>query len=465
MPRHSVIRPVTLKNLRSDFVWGTATAAYQIEGGAREGGRGVSIWDTFAHTEGKTRNGDTGDIACDHYHRWAGDLDLMQSLGFPAYRLNFSWVRLQPAGRGELNAEGIEFYRNLIQGCLDRGIRPFVTLYHWDLPQTLQDEGGWPARSTAQAFADYSALVVAAFKDLVHDWITINEAWCVAFLGHSWGVQAPGFTNDRLAIRAMHHVLLGHGLAVKAMRAVDPTLRVGITNILSRAQAYSQSAADLEVTEQLDARMNQITMAPVYLGAYSESTFKVFGEFGLNREPAAGELVQPGDLEVISTPTDFVGVNHYHSMLAQADASEPGGIKIHQAQPNHQSNWGWPNTPDALYEILKRVSAEYSSLPIYITENGITLDDYVDPNGEVSDPDRIDYLNGYINAIGRAAGEGVEVRGYFAWSFMDNFEWAEGYSKRFGLVYIDFATQKRIPKRSAGWYRDLIQEHKKKAGK
>ena len=230
-------------------------------------------------------------------------------------------------------------------------------------------------------------------------------------------------------------------------------------------KAYSQSAADLEVTEQLDARMNQITMAPVYLGAYSESTFKVFGEFGLNREPAAGELVQPGDLEVISTPTDFVGVNHYHSMLAQADASEPGGIKIHQAQPNHQSNWGWPNTPDALYEILKRVSAEYSSLPIYITENGITLDDYVDPNGEVSDPDRIDDLNGYINAIGRAAGEGVDVRGYFAWSFMDNFEWAEGYSKRFGLVYIDFATQKRIPKRSAGWYRDLIQEHKKKAGK
>ena len=457
--------PASLGSLPADFVFGTATAAYQIEGGWNEGGRGMSIWDTYARTPGKTRNGDSGDIANDHFHRWESDLDLMQSLGIPAYRLNFSWVRLQPTGSGPLNPQGVEFYRNLIQGLHARGIKPFVTLYHWDLPQTLEDKGGWPNRETAIAFGEYSRLVAAAFGDIVADWITINEAWCVAFLGYEMGQHAPGKTDPKLGIAAAHNVLLAHGLALQALREVNPSLNVGITNIMNHVVPRTDSAADAAVADAVDVRSNRVFMEPLYKGAYDEGCFAAFEEHGLNRVPAAGALVQPGDLELISAEVDFIGVNHYHTLIASAELASQGGMPARMAEPNHQSNWGWPNTPWGLKGVLDRVARDYSKKPIFVTENGITLADYATPEGKVNDFDRIDYLNGYIDAVGQAIQGGTNVAGYFAWSFMDNYEWAEGYSKRFGIVYVDYASQIRIPKASAYWYQNVIAEHNKKAAK
>lgn len=448
--------------LPNDFIFGTATAAYQIEGAVNEGGRGVSIWDTFSHTVGKTLHGDTGDIACDHYHRWAEDLDLMKSLGLQGYRLNFSWARLQPTGEGPLNPEGVKFYRDILEGCHARGIKPFVTIYHWDLPQALQDKGGWPARDTAFRFGEYTALLIDEFSALSSDWITINEAWCVAFLGHSWGMQAPGFKDDKLAIRAAHHTLLAHGLALAEFRKKAPELRVGITNIHSNVTAKTDSVEDHAAAARLDVRMNKLFLEPLYKGSYSQDAIDVFEADGLNAGEVEGALVQPGDLALISAPNDYIGVNHYHNMVAFTDSRAPDGIGIEQATPNEQSSWNWPNTPYAIGNIVRRINREYSSLPIFITENGVTLNDYATPEGLVHDPDRIDYLNGYINAIAEAAKDGVPMAGYFAWSFMDNFEWAEGYNMRFGLVYLDYPSQKRTPKQSAYWYRDLIELHKTK---
>jgi beta-glucosidase len=455
--------PENLSALPADFLFGTATAAYQIEGGYNEGGRGMSIWDTYARTPGKTRNGDSGDIANDHFHRWESDLDLMKSLGIPAYRLNFSWVRLQPTGEGPLNPQGVEFYRNLIAGLHSRGIRPFVTVYHWDLPQTLQDAGGWPNRRTAELFGEYSRLVAQTFGDIVEDWITINEAWCVAFLGYEMGQHAPGLTDPKLGIAAAHHVLLAHGLALQAFREVNPALRVGITNIVNHVVPKTDSAADQAAADVFDVRANRVFLEPLYRGAYDEGCFGQFEQHGLNRVASADSLVKPGDLELIGAETDFVGVNHYHTILASADVSQPGGLGMEMAEPNHQSNWGWPNTPWGLKAVLERVALDYSNKQIYVTENGITLADYSTPEGKVNDFDRIDYLNGYIDAVAQAIAGGTNVAGYFAWSFMDNYEWAEGYSKRFGIVYVDYASQIRIPKASAYWYQNLIQLHSKKA--
>lgn len=442
----------------ADFAWGVATAAYQIEGAVNEGGRGQSIWDTFSHQPGTTIHGDTGDIACDHYHRWEADLDLMAELGIPAYRLSLSWSRLQPAGAGPLNPEGVRFYRNLLAGCIARGITPYVTLYHWDLPQALQDDGGWPARHTAYRFGDYAGLVAEALGDLAEHWITINEPMCAAFLGHSWGMQAPGIKDDSLAVPAAHHLLLAHGLALAAFRTRRPEAKVGITNIIGNLNPATNSEADREATEYWDAVSNRIFLDPVYRGRYADATVAAYGRYGLTATgegAAAGHLVQPGDLDIISAPGDFAGINHYTNMLVSAGPGDGGAPNWTHVQPA-PSSFGWSDTPDALKAVLKRVAAEYTSLPLHVTENGISLHDYVDPNGEVRDTERSEYLRGYISAVGEAIADGVDVRGYFAWSFMDNFEWAEGYDKRFGLVYVDYGTQARIPKQSAYWYRDTI---------
>jgi beta-glucosidase len=447
--------PATLAALPADFRFGTATAAYQIEGGVDAGGRGPSIWDTFAHTPGRTHRGDTGDIACDHFHRWEADLDLMAELGLPAYRMSLSWSRLQPAGTGDLNPDGVRFYRGVLDGCRQRGITPLVTLYHWDLPQPLQDAGGWPARHTADRFADYAGRCVDAFADLVDDWITINEPWCVSFLSHEWGVQAPGVEDPNQAIRAAHHTLLAHGLALQQLRTKAPAARVGITNIVSNVNPGSDSPADVAAAAELDIRLNRIFLEPCYHGDYPDDVLAVFAPAGLAAGETDGDLVRPGDLDLIAAPTDFVGINHYTNVLAHADAGRQGGIRIEQVAPTPTS-FGWSNTPDALRDVLTRVSKEYSPAPIVVTENGASFNDYVDPSGEVRDVERIDYLRGYIGAVGEAVAAGVDVRGYFAWSLFDNFEWAEGYDKRFGLVYVDYRTQDRIPKASALWYRDLI---------
>ncbi|MDF1478100.1 GH1 family beta-glucosidase [Leifsonia sp. H3M29-4] len=437
----------------ADFRWGLATAAYQIEGGAREGGRGPSIWDTFSHTPGLSHHGDTGDIACDHFHRWEADLDLLANLGATDYRLSVSWSRLQPSGAGELNGEAVAFYRDLLAGLTARGIRPLVTLYHWDLPQPLEDAGGWPARETAYRFADYARLVVAALGDLAEDWITLNEPWCSSFLGYGSGAHAPGRSNTRDAVAAAHHLNLAHGLAVAAIRAERPEVRVGITNIVTDIRAASDSAADAAAAARLDATSNRLFLDPVYLGAYSESVWETLGEFGLR------QVVQPGDEAIIAAPTDFAGINHYQRVIAWHDEGA-GAFQVGErpAEPATTS-FGWSVIPASLTAVLTRVAREFTALPLYVTENGASFHDYVDPNGEVVDTERVEYLDGYLSAAADAIEQGVDLRGYYAWSFLDNFEWAEGYSKRFGLVYVDYRTQERIPKLSARWYRRLIAEH------
>ena len=448
----------TLDAFPRGFRWGIATAAYQIEGAAREGGRGPSIWDTFAHTPGLSHNGDTGDIACDHYHRWAGDFDLMVNLGIRDYRLSLSWSRLQPTGEGALNPEGVAFYRELLTGLKARGIRPLVTLYHWDLPQPLEDAGGWPVRQTAYRFAEYTRLVLEQFGDLAEEWITLNELWCISFLGYGLGAHAPGRTNIADAVAAAHHTNLAHGLAVAQFRTSRPELRVGVTNIVTDIVPATDSADDAAAAERLDASSNRIFLDPVFLGDYSAAVRDLFAPYGL------AELIEEGDLEIISAPLDFVGVNHYQRVITWSD--EGGGylrLGERPAEPATTS-FGWSVIPDSLSNVLIRVSREFTALPIYVTENGASYDDYVDPNGEVIDTRRIEYFGGYLTAAGRAIREGVNLTGYYAWSLLDNFEWAEGYSKRFGLVYVDYRTQERIPKRSAHWYRNLIAEHSRLAG-
>jgi beta-glucosidase len=454
--------PANLDAFPAGFLFGTATAAYQIEGGVAEGGRGPSIWDTFSHTPGRIHRGDTGDIACDHYHRWEDDLGLMADLGYPAYRLSLSWARLQPSGTGGLNPDGVAFYRRVLEGCHRRGITPLVTLYHWDLPQPLQDAGGWPERATAERFGEYGGRVIEALGDLTTYWITINEPWCVSFLSHARGVQAPGFTDDRLAIRAAHHTLVAHGLALGEFRSRLPAAQVGITNILGAVNPASDAPADVEAARVLDIRMNRVFLEPCYLGEYSDDVTEVFGRDGLNAGETQGALVQPGDLELIAAPTDFVGVNHYTNMIATADPTARRGVQIRHVEPT-PSTFGWSDTPDALHGILVRVDREFSQLPVFVTENGISLNDYVDPDGRVNDVERIDYYRGYIEAVGKAISDGVDVRGYMAWSFLDNFEWAEGYDKRFGLVYVDYPTQRRIPKASARWYAEMIARFRSRA--
>jgi beta-glucosidase len=432
----------TLSQFPTDFIWGVATAAYQVEGAANEGGRGPSIWDTFSHTAGLTHNGDTGDIACDHYHRWESDLDLLSELGIGGYRLSLSWSRLQPDGQGALNQEGVAFYRSLLIGLSARGIRAFVTLYHWDLPQSLEDAGGWPNRATAYRFAEYTALVLAELGNLAADWITINEPWCVSFLGYGTGAHAPGRKN------------LAHGLALVEFRKVSLGLRVGISNLVTDIVPATESEEDALAVARLDAYNNRIFLDPVLLGDYSPIVRSVFAEFGFD------ELIVDGDLELISAPIDFIGINHYQRVIAWAEVGA-GFLNLRErpAEPATTS-FGWSVIPDSLHDVLVRVSRDFTSLPIYVTESGASFDDYVDPNGEVIDSARVAYFSDYLTAAGKAIQDGANLKGYFAWSFLDNFEWAEGYSKRFGLVYVDYRTQERIPKASAQWYRRLIAEHR-----
>lgn len=436
-----------------DFRWGVATACYQIEGGVSEGGRGVSIWDTFSHTPGLVFNGDNGDIADDHFHLWADDLDLMVSLGIKHYRMSISWPRLQPAGSGELNPDGVAFYRALLNGMHERGIEPLVTLYHWDLPQVLEDNGGWANRETAHRFADYASRVVSVLGALARDWITINEPWCVSFLGYGTGTQAPGKKDTRLAVAAAHHVNLAHGLALASIRLIDPTLRVSNSNLVTDIVAATDSAEDAAAVTRLDAMNNRIFLDPVYLGGYSDAVHELFDEFGLR------ELIREDDLELIGRPVDFMGLNHYQRVVVSADESA-GYLRLTErpAEPATTS-FGWSVEPDSLRSVLARVSNDFTSLPIYVTENGASYDDYADPNGSVNDWPRVEYFSGYLAAAAQAIREGVNLQGYYAWSFLDNFEWAEGYSKRFGIVYVDYPTQKRIPKQSAHWYRQLIADH------
>ena len=435
----------------NDFVWGAATAAFQIEGATRADGRGESIWDRFAATPGKVANGDTGDPACEHYYRWREDLDLMRSLGLEGYRFSISWPRVQPDGRGRPNQRGLDFYKALVDGLLERGIAPLATLYHWDLPQALEDAGGWTSRDVVGRFVEYAGIVLDALGDRVGDWITHNEPYVTSFLGYAYGVKAPGRTDWPSAVRSAHHALLAHGAAVKAFRDAGRPGRIGITLDLTVAQPASESPEDAAAAKRLDGHHNRWFLDPTFLGSYPQDLVELyesrFGPF---------DAVRDGDLELIAQPLDFLGVNFYRpNLVAAADGGDVLGLREVE-QDAETTAMGWPIVPEALTELLVRIRDDYGELPLLITENGAAFDDRLDGDPVVEDGGRVAYVRGHIEAVDRARAAGVDVRGYYVWSLLDNFEWESGYDKRFGIVYVDFETQRRVLKRSALWYRDLI---------
>jgi beta-glucosidase len=451
-------------SLPSSFVFGVATAAYQIEGAVHEDDRGPSIWDTFSHLPGRVHEGDTGDVACDHYHRYPEDVALMRDLGIDTYRFSVAWPRVLPTGSGQVNPAGLDFYSGLVDALLEAGIEPAVTLYHWDLPQVLEDLGGWRTRDTAHRFADYAGVVVDHLGDRVHQWITLNEPWCSSMLGYATGRHAPGAQEGDGALAAAHHLLLGHGLAVAILRAADPSAQVGITLNLQPVSPVSGEPEDRAAADRSLMNSNLLFTDPVLTGRYPELARSVYApitDFGFLRD---------GDLETISAPLDFLGVNYYFpSRIQAADhiESDPGlrtaadiGARAVISESAELTAMGWPVEAEGLQRLLTWLQSTYPLLPpVYITENGRACDDVVTPEGAVHDPERSDYVREHLVAVEKSIAEGVDVRGYYYWSLMDNFEWGEGYSKRFGLTYVDYATQQRIPKDSFAWFRDLVATH------
>ena len=432
------------------FVWGAATAAFQIEGATTADGRGESIWDRFASVEGNIAHGDTGDPACERYYLWQEDLDLMRSLGLEGYRFSIAWPRIQPSGRGPANQRGLDFYRALVEGMLERDIRPLATLYHWDLPQPLQDEGGWSSRDVIDRFVEYAGIVFDALDDLVPAWITHNEPWVTSFLGYGYGAKAPGIHDWPTAIRASHHSLLAHGAAVRAFRQAGHAGQIGITLDLTVAIPATGSGADREAAERLDGHHNRWFLDPVFRASYPEDMIAFY-----ERRFGPLDAIRPGDLETIAQPLDFLGVNFYRPNWASA--VDDGGLDVGDDPPElERTSMDWPIAPEYLTDLLVRVRRDYGEIPLLITENGAAFDDRLNGADMVEDERRIAYLRGHIEAVERARAHGVAVRGYYVWSLLDNFEWEYGYEKRFGIVFVDFPTQRRIPKQSALWYRDLI---------
>lgn len=443
------------------FLWGAATAAYQIEGAVNEDGRGPSIWDTFAHTPGMVQNNENGDIACDHYHRWRDDVELMRQIGLSAYRFSIAWSRVMPDGRAPVNQAGLDFYDRQVDGLLEAGIEPFVTLYHWDLPQALQDRGGWLERDTVDRFADYAAAVAHRLGDRVTHWITQNEPYTATFLGHYRGENAPGIRDLSSAIRVAHHLMLSHGRAAQVLRTMRATAQVGISLDLSPVLPASDSEADVEAAQEMDIHLNRWFLDPIFGRGYPTGLAVQASLL----EMATNPMTLQADLEEISVPLDFLGVNYYASKYARRvpperellgfEAIGPGELA---ARGFELTSLGWPVIPDGLRELLLRVQRDYSPPPIYITENGAAFSDQV-INASVDDPRRIAYLEGHLQAVHEAITEGLPVKGYFVWSLMDNFEWDLGYDPRFGIVYVDYETQQRIPKASARWYRRVCAEN------
>ena len=428
------------------FTWGVATSSYQIEGAATAGGRGPSIWDTFSRVPGAVINGDSGDVACDHYHRYNEDLDLIKWLGVNAYRFSIAWPRIFPQGAGSPNQAGIDFYDRLIDGALERGITPWPTLYHWDLPQALEDKGGWNSRATSERFAEYAHLMAEKFGDRVKNWTTLNEPFCSAWLGYLYGVMAPGIKDLQTAINASHHLLLGHGLATQAIRSVASDLRVGI--VLNLTPAIPLNEKDELAAKYADGFDNRWYADPVFKGSYPQDIVEGFGK----EVP-----IHAGDMQSISAPLDFLGINFYTRQTVTLDESaKPLPYRPVMVDGVERTAMGWEVHPESLTNIIMRVHRDYAPKEIYITENGSAWDDSV-INDKVDDPRRVSYLERHLDAMLAAKAQGAPVHGYFAWSLMDNFEWAFGYSKRFGIVYVDYETQKRIPKSSALYYRERIK--------
>ncbi|WP_224360760.1 GH1 family beta-glucosidase [Hyalangium versicolor] len=428
--------------LPGEFQWGVAASAYQIEGAAFEDGRGPSIWDTFSRVPGNTADGDTGDVACDHYHRLEEDLDLLVTLGVNAYRFSVAWPRIQPTGRGATNPKGLDFYDRMVDGLRARGIKPHLTLYHWDLPQALQDEGGWGNPDTARRFADFSEVVARRLGDRVESLCTFNEPWVVATLGHEKGIFAPGLKDRQLAMQVSHHLLVAHGLAVQALRTLVPRVPLGIVLNLSPSYPARNVAADRAKAHLEDGLSLRWYMDPLFRGSYPAD---VLEHLGSDRPK-----VTPEELALIQQPLDFLGINYYMRNFCHAE--DP-----HARPPGEQgfTDMGWEIYPQGLTDLLVRLGRDYRLPPIYITENGAAFADRLEGD-EVHDSQRVAYLEQHLGAMNAARRQGVDVRGYFAWSFMDNFEWASGYQKRFGLVYVDYGSQRRVLKDSAHWYRAFI---------
>jgi beta-glucosidase len=447
------------------FVWGCATSAYQIEGATNEDGRGESIWDRFARTEpARIKDGSSGDVACDHYHRWGEDIALMKELGMAAYRFSVAWPRILPQGRvagGGINPRGLDFYGRLVDGLLEQGITPYLTLYHWDLPQALQDEGGWANRATAEAFVEYADVVSRHLGDRVKHWITHNEPWCSGLLSHQKGIHAPGLRDMSVALAACHHILLSHGWTVPVVRSNCRDAEVGITLNLSPVMPASPSPADADACRHYDGWMNRWFLEPVFRAAYPADMVRDYTALGYL--PAGGPAyVQPGDLQKIAVPTDFIGVNYYNRAVTRSDKipeSENLPRTIPLASPSACTDVGWEVYPDGMFQVLMRVTIEYRPSRILITENGAAYSDGPDAAGRVTDGKRVRYFRDHLVAAQRAIEAGAPVAGYFAWSLLDNYEWEQGYTQRFGITWVDYPTQRRIPKQSAAFYRKVIEEN------
>ena len=420
-----------------NFVFGTATAAYQIEGGQVDG-RGPCIWDTFAATPGNVKNADDGRTACDHYNRWPEDLDLIRDGGFDGYRFSIAWPRLFPEGTGAINQAGLDFYDRLIDGMLERGLKPFATLYHWDLPSALQDKGGWMNRDIGGWFGDYAALVGKHFGDRLHATATINEPWCVSILSHILGIHAPGYRDLRAGARAMHHVLYAHGTGVDALRAAG-VKNIGIVTNLEKSEPASEKEEDYKAFDLGDAMFNRWFLGGVYKGQYPEVLTKILDQY----LPADYQK----DMAIVSRPLDWAGINYYSRGLYAWDDTRPA-FPIKQVKgPLPTNDLGWEIYPKGLTDLLVRVSKEYTKLPIYVTENGMS---------ETDDTRRVAFYDDHLKSVLEAQKQGADVRGYFAWSLLDNYEWAEGYSSRFGIVHVDYASQKRTPKGSYRAFQGML---------
>lgn len=438
------------------FLWGAATSAYQIEGAWTANGKGESIWDRFSHTPGKILNGDTGDIACDHYHRWQEDVALMQSLGLQAYRFSTAWTRILPTGRKPVNPPGLDFYDRLVDALLKAGITPFLNLFHWDLPQALQETGGWAERDTAAAFADYADVVSRALGDRVKHWITHNEITCASFNGYQQGRHAPGLTDWTLALRATHHLLLSHGLAVMAIRANVPGCQVGMVMDDIPAEPATADPADVAAYRWYDGYHNRWFMDPLYGRGYPADMVADYIRRGYL--PGGLNFVLPPDLEVIASPTDFIGLNYYRRAVLRQDS--PATVAVPRPSATHDefhTDNGWEIFPQGLYNLIMHTHLHYRPAKIYVSENGASFGDRPGSDGRVRDWRRIEFLRSHLAATHHAIQCGAPVQGYFVWSLLDNFEWALGYSQRFGIIWVDHSTQQRIPKDSARWYRQVIQ--------
>ena len=443
----------------NNFVWGAATASYQIEGAWQADGKGASNWDKFTHTPGNIHENDTGDVACDHYNHWKEDVAMMKKLGLKAYRFSISWPRIFPNGRGIINEPGLEFYSLLVDELLDAGITPYVTLEHWDLPLALEEEGGWTVRSTAEAFVDYADIVSKTLGDRVKNWITHNEPAVISWMGYSTGVHAPGLKNFALGVLASHHLLLSHGWAVPVIRRNSPGAEVGITLNANWAVPASNSAADLDLVRSQDGLWVRWFFDPVYGRNYPADICADLEKMGAL--PNGLNFIQPGDMDAIAVPTDFIGLNYYCRQVLRSNAANNDAQLVFPKAPGPEnySEMGWEVSPEGLYALLSRFYFHYQPAKIYITENGAAYSEGPDANGKVADIHRLNYLKKHFMAAHKAVESGIPLAGYFVWSLMDNFEWAKGYEKRFGIVWVDYQSQVRIPKDSALWYAGVISRN------